>query len=60
MILPRIAGSHCDHAAALALAVYRHDRYGLGNGNATIDWERSSERGTPFGDASPLAYGARM
>lgn len=29
VVLPRIAGGHCDHAQALALAVFEHDRHGL-------------------------------
>jgi hypothetical protein len=32
VVLPRIGGSHCDEAQALALAVYEHDRYGLSAG----------------------------
>ena len=42
------------------MAVFEHDRHGMGNGNATIDWERTGERGALFGDATPLAYAARM
>lgn len=29
VVLPRIGGSHCDHAQALALACFEHDRHGL-------------------------------
>ena len=31
-MLPRIGGSHCDRAQALALGVYEHDRHSLGTG----------------------------
>ena len=30
VVLPRIGGSHCDLAQSLALAVYEHDRRGVG------------------------------
>jgi hypothetical protein len=32
VVLPRIGGSHCDLAQALALAVYEHDRRSLDSG----------------------------
>ena len=32
VVLPRIGGSHCDRAQALALGVYEHDRHSLGTG----------------------------
>ncbi len=32
VVLPRIGGSHCDRAQALALAVYEHDRLSLDAG----------------------------
>jgi hypothetical protein len=60
--LPRIAGSHCDHAAAPALAVYRHDRYGLASCSAaSVDGEGLLDRSslTGIGNAM-LAYGSRM
>jgi hypothetical protein len=34
-VLPRIGGSHCDLAQALALAVFQHDRAGLGMASAS-------------------------
>jgi phage terminase large subunit-like protein len=30
VVLPRIGGSHCDLAQALAVAVFEHDRHGIG------------------------------
>lgn len=31
VVLPRIGGSHCDLAQALAVAVFEHDRHGVGH-----------------------------
>ena len=61
IVLPRIGGSHCDLAQALALAVFAHDRYGMGSGELTIEvggGERISERnenGT-FGLSYDMAF----
>jgi phage terminase large subunit-like protein len=30
VVLPRMGGGHCDHAQALAVAVFEHDRHGWG------------------------------
>lgn len=51
VVLPRIGGSHCDLAQALALAVYEHDRSGLGS--------RRGRFSTPVGrKPTPAALGA--
>lgn len=41
VVLPRIGGGHCDHAQALALAVFEHDRFGAGyDADASVGWDR--------------------
>lgn len=55
VVTPRIGGGHCDLAQALTIAVFEHDRRGLGDGT-------SSSMGLHFDDDldpgdRPLPYG---
>jgi hypothetical protein len=66
VVLPRLHGSHCDLAQALALAVYEHDRRGVGpsSGSFTVPrFRRHVPRATPFGpdaaDIRPLPVTVR-
>ena len=52
VVLPRIGGSHCDHAQALAIAVFAHDRYGVGP-----PVRARLSRGSSSGGSRPLRSG---
>jgi hypothetical protein len=58
VVLPRIGGSHCDLAQALAIAVYEHDRDGIGPQRARVyrySGRRPWPRGLPGGPGEALA-----
>lgn len=48
VVLPRIGGSHCDRAQALAIAVFEHDRRSLGGEEAVMS--------PPTGTVRPLRF----
>lgn len=61
VVLPRIGGSHCDLAQALAIGVFEHDRTGMGSGDASIDGQGIIDRHSLLGvDSTPFAYDSRM
>lgn len=54
VVLPRIGGSHCDHAQALAIAVYEQDRH-FGGQSTTISRPRGQIK-TPRFHEAPSPY----
>jgi hypothetical protein len=56
VVLPRIGGSHCDLAQALAIAVFEHDRNSLGGDEVTISVPSGRVRPRRFLTEEPLPF----
>jgi len=61
VVLPRIAGGHCDHAQALAIACLEHDRHGLGRSGELPPLREPSSRTRAIAteEALAAAFGER-
>jgi hypothetical protein len=59
VVTPRIAGSHCDHAQALAIAVLEHDRRGLRGSDSTAPGVEVMTESGRWIDASRLERARR-